>query len=72
MHAVLAADPFLNDANFVLSVLTLEELGATGNKVCFCQKALPCIALQSLHIYVIIMCIHAMYIIVYICIHCSK
>ena len=28
----LAADPFLNDVNFVLSVLTLEELGATGNK----------------------------------------
>jgi len=27
-----AADPFLNDQNFVLSVLTLEELGATGNK----------------------------------------
>ena len=27
------ADPFLNDQNFVLSVLTLEELGATGNKV---------------------------------------
>ena len=29
----LCADPFLNDQNFVLSVLTLEELGATGNKV---------------------------------------
>ena len=27
------ADPFLNDQNYVLSVLTLEELGATGNKV---------------------------------------
>ena len=26
------ADPFLNDQNYVLSVLTLEELGATGNK----------------------------------------
>ena len=26
-------DPFLNDQNFVLSVLTLEEFGATGNKV---------------------------------------
>ncbi|KAK9839731.1 hypothetical protein WJX84_008142 [Apatococcus fuscideae] len=25
-------DPFLNDENFVLCVLTLEELGATGNK----------------------------------------
>ena len=25
-------DPFLNDQNYVLSVLTLEELGATGNK----------------------------------------
>lgn len=27
-----AFDPFLNDQNFFLSVLTLEELGATGNK----------------------------------------
>lgn len=27
-----SADPFMNDQNFVLSVLTLEELGATGNK----------------------------------------
>lgn len=27
-----AFDPYLNDVNFVLSVLTLEELGATGNK----------------------------------------
>ncbi|DBB03426.1 hypothetical protein WJX82_005723 [Trebouxia sp. C0006] len=27
-----AYDPFMNDQNFVLSVLTLEELGATGNK----------------------------------------
>ena len=26
-------DPFMNDQNFVLSVLTLEEFGATGNKV---------------------------------------
>ena len=25
-------NPFLNDQNYVLSVLTLEELGATGNK----------------------------------------
>lgn len=30
---MLAADPFLNDQNFILSVLSLEELGATGNKV---------------------------------------
>ncbi len=29
------ADPFANDENFLLSVLSLEELGATGNKVCF-------------------------------------
>ena len=28
------ADPFANDENFLLSMLTLEELGATGNKVC--------------------------------------
>ena len=26
-------DPFMNDQNFVLSELTLEEFGATGNKV---------------------------------------
>ena len=26
-------NPFLNDQNFVVSVLTLEEFGATGNKV---------------------------------------
>ena len=26
------ADPFKNDQNFILSMLTLEELGATGNK----------------------------------------
>ena len=26
-------DPFMNDQNFVMSVLTLEEFGATGNKV---------------------------------------
>ena len=26
-------NPFLNDQNFILSVLTLEEFGATGNKV---------------------------------------
>ena len=33
-HKLLfAADPFMNDQNFVLSVLTLEEFGATGNKV---------------------------------------
>ena len=29
----VAADPFLNDATFIVSVLSLEELGATGNKV---------------------------------------
>ena len=29
---ILCADPYLNDVNFVLSVVTLEELGATGNK----------------------------------------
>ena len=34
----VCADPFLNDQNFVLSVLTLEELGATGNKVSPCQR----------------------------------
>ena len=28
------ADPFANDESFLLSMLTLEELGATGNKVC--------------------------------------
>jgi len=28
----VCADPFANDENFLLSMLTLEELGATGNK----------------------------------------
>ena len=37
----MCADPFLNDQNFVLSVLTLEELGATGNKVSPYQT--PCL-----------------------------
>ena len=27
------ADPLANDENFLLSMLSLEELGATGNKV---------------------------------------
>jgi hypothetical protein len=31
--SVWFADPFLNDENFLLSVLALEELGCTGNKV---------------------------------------
>lgn len=26
-------DPFMNDQNYVLSVLSLEEVGARGNKV---------------------------------------
>ena len=30
-------DPFLNDETFVTSVLALEELGATGNKVSLCS-----------------------------------
>lgn len=30
---VCSADPFLNDETFLTSVLALEELGATGNKV---------------------------------------
>ena len=29
----LYADPYVNDATFTISMLTLEELGATGNKV---------------------------------------
>ena len=28
------ADPLANDENFLLCMLSLEELGATGNKVC--------------------------------------
>lgn len=44
----------MNDQNFVLSVLTLEELGATGNKVCLLCVMLfglgllwPCAEMQS-------------------------
>ena len=33
------ADPFASDANYVLCVLTLEELGATGNKARASQPA---------------------------------
>ena len=32
-YCCVCADPFLNDQNYILSVLSLEELGATGNKV---------------------------------------
>lgn len=37
-------DPFLNDVNFVLSVLTLEENGATGNKGLIALTTSPVIA----------------------------
>ena len=37
-----AFDPFLNDQNFVLSVLTLEEFGATGNKVSALRMSFCC------------------------------
>jgi len=57
------ADPYVNDATFALSMVFLEELGATGNKVrrCLlhehdfpmCPLHLPfaafCIATCSLH-----------------------
>lgn len=36
-HSSAPADPFGSDEAFLLSMLTLEELGATGNKV-----LLPC------------------------------
>lgn len=32
LDVACVADPFGNDENFLLSMLTLEELGATGNK----------------------------------------
>ena len=35
LEAILVcADPFANDENYLLCMTTLEELGATGNKVC--------------------------------------
>ena len=43
------ADPFLNDQNYVLSVLTLEELGATGNKVRFLRPTTTLFPSQSMH-----------------------
>lgn len=43
------ADPFLNDQNYVLSVLTLEELGATGNKVRLLRPTTTLSPLQSMH-----------------------
>lgn len=30
---LVCADPYVNDATFALSMVFLEELGATGNKV---------------------------------------
>ena len=45
---VCFADPFLNDVNFVLSMLTLEEGGATGNKV---RIRISCVAVQSSHLW---------------------
>lgn len=30
----MCADPFANDENYLLCMTALEELGATGNKVC--------------------------------------
>ena len=42
-------DPFLNDQNFILSVLSLEELGATGNKVSPVQLVLHWITLRHLY-----------------------
>jgi hypothetical protein len=41
---ISVADPFMNDQNFVLSVLTLEEFGATGNKVSATCISLCCYA----------------------------
>lgn len=38
-----AFNPFLNDQNFFLSVLTLEELGATGDLyISFCHRKFYC------------------------------
>ena len=44
LQLVCGADPFMNDQNFVLSVLTLEEFGATGNKVSAACISLCCYA----------------------------
>ena len=41
------ADPFGNDESFLLSMLTLEELGATGNKVCGSFLSVHCAVLCS-------------------------
>ena len=38
---LMRADPFANDESFVLSVLTLEELGATGNKARHWSSLVP-------------------------------
>lgn len=32
LRVYVCADPFLSDETYMVSVLTLEELGATGNK----------------------------------------
>ena len=33
LRILRGADPYVNDATFALSMVFLEELGATGNKV---------------------------------------
>ena len=38
----VCADPYVNDATFALSMVFLEELGATGNKVCCCPLHHSC------------------------------
>jgi hypothetical protein len=47
------ADPFANDESFLLSMLSLEELGATGNKVCGHTLSVHCAVLYSTssHVY---------------------
>ena len=48
---VPCADPFLNDETFVTCVATLEELGATGNKVLHsCNRLLLALQTHVTHI----------------------
>jgi hypothetical protein len=51
-------DPFLNDQNYLLSVLTLEELGCQGNKVNLARGSL---GMFSFVVGKILMGVHACY-----------
>lgn len=51
------ADPYVNDATFALSMVFLEELGATGNKVQRCLLHQQDVSICPLHLPFAALCI---------------